>query len=553
MNTNTSEGAYWTFRAQTDYSKVFAKKHEVTATAGFEFRESKTKTYGNLLLGYDPQTQTNSNGMVNMGELKDLSGSVSALGPNYTMYGAPDASGFTTSDVLHRFYSLYVMGNYVYDRRYSASFSYRVDKTDLFGADPEFRGRPLWSVGLSWNIHNEDFMKQYTWVDALKLRASYGLTGNIDQTISSYLTATIANNYVNGDKYASLNTPPNDQLRWEKTASWNLGVDFSLWQNSLSGSLDLYRKEGSDLLTVTDLDPTTGWTQLTINNGEALNTGFELQLNGTILRPASRDGLGINASLNFAYNKNEVTSVNHEPTSGAEALKSTTFHVGYPIHSLFSYRHAGLESEGNMQFYKWYDSKGEVHKSSISSDEFTVEDAVYSGSLDPKYIASFTPELTYKGFTLSAMFSYYGGHHMRAHTADWTSDGNMYGYKFPTNLESFPKSYLNYWRTGDKTRYPANGYLSENVTGRFNTQFMDANVVPADYMKLRNLVIGYNFNKSICQTLGVNELRLRIQMNNLVTWERNNVGIDPEANNPYTGIPLKETPRSYTMSLFINL
>lgn len=81
-------------------------------------------------------------------------------------------------------------------------------------------------------------------------------------------------NDIYGQKYATLNTPPNDQLRWEKTASWNAGVDFSFWGSRLGGSFDFYRKSGSDLLTVTDLDPTTGWSQLTINNGKMVNTAL---------------------------------------------------------------------------------------------------------------------------------------------------------------------------------------------------------------------------------------------------------------------------------------
>ena len=202
-------------------------------------------------------------GTTNIGLLKDLEGSVSALGSSYTMVGAPTGDNYTTSDVLHRFYSLYFNGNYTYDSRYSASVSYRVDKADLFGADPEFRGRPLWSVGLGWNVQNEAFMKDVSWVDALKLRTSYGLTGNIAQDFSSYLTATVGVNEINGVRVATLNTPPNDQLRWEKTASLNVGADFAVLGGRLTGSLDYYRKHGSDLLTTTDLDPTTGWASLT--------------------------------------------------------------------------------------------------------------------------------------------------------------------------------------------------------------------------------------------------------------------------------------------------
>lgn len=549
LNTTTEEGAYYTFRLQTDYNKVFAGKHEVSALAGFEYRQTRYKTNNNLLLGYDDQTQTNNQSLVDFGELTKITGQSSALGTDYSMYGAPDGSSFTTSDVLHRFYSLYFTGGYVYDSRYAASVSFRVDKTDLFGADPKFRGRPLWSAGLSWNMHNEAFMKNVKWLNVLKLRVSYGLTGNIDQNISSYLTANIGVNEINGGKVATLNTPPNDQLRWEKTASFNFGADFSMFDNRLFGSLDIYSKKGSDLLTITDLDPTTGWNQLTINNGKAVNKGFELELNGVILQPKSRNDLGINAGFNIAYNNNKVTKTTHKPATGNEALHSSTLHEGYSIHSLFSYRYAGMTSNGTTQSYSWRGADGEVHASDIASGEFKVEDAVFSGGLDPKVTASFTPEITYRGFSLSAMFAYYGGHYMRVCVNDWGTSGSANGYdQVDVNI---PAAYLNYWNNADKTLYPANGYLGGvNVTG--NPQYMDTNVVPADFLKLRNIVLGYNFSRSICNKLGINQLRLRFQMNNIATWVRNKFDIDPEANDPVTGMDLNKTPRSYTMSLFVN-
>lgn len=549
LNTTTEEGAYYTFRLQTDYNKVFAQKHEVSALAGFEYRQSRYKTNSNLLLGYDDQTQTNNQGLVNFGELTQISGQQSALGTSYNMYGAPDGSSFTTSNILHRFYSLYFTGSYVYDNRYAASVSFREDKTDLFGADPKFRGRPLWSAGLSWNIHNEEFMKNVKWLNVLKLRASYGLTGNIDQNISSYLTANIGVNEINGGKVATLNTPPNDQLRWEKTASFNIGVDFSMFNNRLYGSLDIYNKKGSDLLTITDLDPTTGWNQLTINNGKATNKGFELELNGIILQAKNRNDLGINAGFNIAYNNNKVTKTTHKPATGDEALSSHTLHEGYPIHSLFSYQFAGMANNDNTQSYSWRGADGDIHTSDITSGEFKVENAVFCGGLDPKVTANFTPEITYRGFSLSAMFAYYGGHYMRACVNDWSTTGSACGYdQVDYNI---PAAYLNYWNVTDKTLYPANGYLGGvNITG--NPQYMDTNVVPADYLKLRNIVLGYNFSRSICNTLGINQLRLRFQMNNVATWVRNKFDIDPEANDPVSGMDLNKTPRSYTMSLFVN-
>lgn len=550
LRSNTEEGAFWTFRASTQYENTFNDRHEISATGGFEFRQQNTRTNSNLMMGYDDATQTNSNGMVNWGTLKDLAGSSSIFGPDYSMFGAPEPEATATSDILHRFYSLYLTGNYVYDRRYSVQGSIRLDKADLFGADPKYRGRPLWSVGLSWNLHNEKFIQQFPAVNVLKLRYSHGLTGNIAQNFSSYLTATIGVNSIYGNKYASLNTPPNDQLRWEKTRTNNVGVDFAFWDFILSGSVDFYHKRGSDLLTVTDIDPTTGWTSLTINNGSAVNTGVEVQLNSQILRAATRDDFGLDLGFNISYNHNKVTKVGHQPATGMEALSSNTLHEGYPVNSLFSYDFAGMVTDGDMQYFSWRDHNGEIHTSDIANEDFTVSDIVYSGALDPKVMGSLTPELTWKGFSLSAMMSFYAGHHMRVNTEEWTSDGSMYGYRNLSVVDAIPSSYLNYWRTGDDSRYVANGYLGgSHVIG--NSSYMSANVVPADFVTLRNVVIGYSFSPSVCRKLRIDDLRLRFQVNDVCKWVRNKYGIDPEANNAIDGSKSLRTPRSYTMSLFI--
>lgn len=547
LNTTTSEGAYYTFRAQTNYDNNFAEKHDINAVAGFEFRQQRTKTYGNVLLGYDDATQTNANSMVNWGTLKEVEGSGSALGSDYYMNGAPSDDSFTTGDVLHRFYSVYFTGNYVYDRRYTLTGSFRIDKADLFGADPKFRGTPLWSIGLGWNLHNEAFLRDTDWLDALKLRASYGITGNIANDVSSYLTGKIGVNDIYGNKYATISTPPNDQLRWEKTKTWNVGVDFALFNARLTGAVDFYSKNGSDLLTNTDLDPTTGWSMLKINNGKVRNTGIEFQLNGEILRAASRDDVALSANLSFAWNNNKVVKVAHEPTTGLEALSSYTLHKGYPVNALFSYDFAGMQQKDGLQYFSWRDTNGMVHISDITSEDFTVNDIVYSGSLDPKVMASFSPTVRWKGFSLSAMLSYYGGHVMRVDTQDWTSDGSQYGFGSLAVIDAVPSAYLNYWKEGGE-KYPGNGVDGmSNVVGDPN--YASHNVAPADFLKVRNLVLGYSFNDNVCRALHMQNLRLRFQINNLCYWARNDRGIDPEANDPRGGTRSLRTPRSYTFSI----
>lgn len=545
LQTANTSSQFYTFRAQTQYAHEFGK-HAVDVLAGFEYRQTHTKTDDNLLYGYSHQTQTNQNLQTDWAFLNNPT--VGVLGSNYTPSGAP--TDFDTSDVLHRYYSYYFTANYVYNGLYSLFASYRVDNTDLFGTDPKFRRRPLWSVGASWNIQNEEFMKPYTWVNALKLRASYGLTGNIDSGATSYLTASFGTNPYNGGLVGYLDTPPNDQLRWEKTQTWNVGVDFAFWGYRLNGSVDFYRKIGSDLLTTTDLDPTTGWTSLTINNGEMDNTGIELQLDGRILPARKREDVGINLGFNIAYNKNKVTKVMHQPASGAEYLRAS-LHEGYPLNSLFSIDYAGLIEKDGTYFVGWKDKEGEVHTESYTSGSFTIDDAVFSGTYTPTISGAITPEITWNGFSLSAMFNFYGGHYMRTGNDVWaTNIGDSSGYKATFGVGGIPKDYLRYWN-GDPD-VPANGYMTIHYSNMDGGIYRDTNVEHAGYMKLRNIVLGYDFSKRVCRAIGLNDLRLRFQMNNVCTWARNSRGLDPEAVNLRTGTTLNTVPRSYTMSLYFN-
>lgn len=549
QTTSNTNSQFYTFRAQTRYANTIFEKHEIDAVAGFEYRQTHRSSDSNILYGYDRQTLTNNNLLTDWEFLNRPTG-MSVLGNTYTIYGAPTT--FATTDELHRFYSIYANANYVYDHRYSVSGSYRVDKCDLFGTDPKFRGRPLWSVGGSWNIHNETFMRPYTWLDALKLRVSYGLTGNIDSSVSSYLTARFGKNVYNGGNYGVLVTPPNDQLRWEKTSTWNAGVDFAFFGYRLNGSFDFYRKSGSDLLTRTDLDVTTGWTSLTINSGNMVNTGIEIQLLGRILQAKNRNDLGISLGFNLAYNHNKVTHVSHLPASGSENLSTSTLHKGYPIHSLFSYRDGGFVEKDGMHYASWIDNEGERHTTTTSSGEFTVDQCVFSGSLDPKISGAINPEITWRGFTLSGMFNFYGGHYMRSGGDLISSYGSTGGYPTVFGMGEVHRSALEYWKNPD-SGLPGNGYRATYYTNVSMMSYADSNVVHADYMKFRSLMLSYNFDPKLCRKIGLNDLRLRVQMNNIATWARNGQGLDPEAVNPYTGTNTLKTPRSYTMSLFFNL
>lgn len=547
LTLNTIQSQFYTFRAQTRYNRSFLGVHDVDVLAGFEYRQTHTSSDRGGYYGYDRQTTSNLNMLTNWGYINKPTTGV--MGTSYTPYGAPVT--FATDETLHRYYSYYFTANYVYDSRYSVSGSYRVDKADMFGTDPKFRGKPLWSVGASWNAHNEEFLRPYTWISALKLRASYGLTGNIDNSVSSYLTASMTTNQF-GVLQGSLKTPPNDQLRWEKTATWNAGVDFAFFGYRLAGTLDFYKKNGSDILTSAELDPTTGWTTQTINSAKMTNTGVELQLDGQIIPQRRRSDFGLSLGFNIAYNNNKVTELRRYPTSASEFL-GMTYHQGYPLNSLFCIDYAGLVEKDGAVFVGWYDRNGDVQTTSTSSATFTMDDIIFAGSTTPKISGSLMPELKWNGFSLSAMLAFYGGNYMRTDNDVWSNTIGVgtSGYKGSFGSSSISRDLLRYWE-GEEV--PANGYMSiHNGNNISNGRLRNTAIEHADYMKFRNIVLSYNFDPKLCKKIGLNDLRLRFQVNNLGTWVRNSKGIDPEAYNVTGGYHQAKTPRSYTMSLFFNL
>lgn len=547
LETESNEGNYLTFRMQTTYDKVFAEKHAISAIAGYEYRQTYNRSTTNMMYGYDEQTLTNNTGSMNFSKLLTLKSSDlgSLYSPAYMFISSDVASSTHTK---HRYKSYYATANYTYDRRYSVSGSYRVDKADLFGADPKFRSRPLWSVGASWNMQNESFMKPIKWLDMLKLRMSYGVTGNINSNYTSYLTADISTNDVHGEKYARLNTPPNDQLRWEKTASWDGGFDFSVFNHRLTGSFDVYYKKSSDVLALIDLDPTTGWSSLNTNNAQMLNKGVELQLSADILRARTRNDVGVSLDMALAYNKNKILKLYHKPTSGYSALSS--YHEGDPINSLYSFVFDRVETDadGYQQMF-WKAADGQTYSNDLYTSVFKVDDVKFSGSLDPKWSGSFSPTVTYQGFSLSAAFVWYAGHYFRADAQRWsTSSGFDYG-------KAIPRSYLDYWRTPEQDRQGmlGNGYMMYDMTmSTYDMEYNDQNVDHADYMKLRTLTLGYKFEPGICHRLGVGGISLRLQMNNVLTWVRNSRGIDPERVSATTGSLGYKIPKTYTFSLNVN-
>ncbi len=489
----------WTLRTQISYSKSFGL-HRVSALAGNEVRRiSYDNNQYATRFGYN--STAGSFSPVNIKDLasgtynSDMIGGSAGFYPEYGEYSLRD----------NRFVSWYFNGSYEFNNRYLVSGSVREDLTNFFGTDPKYRHKPLWSVGGTWKIANEDFFNA-GWVDRLNLRASYGVNGNISLSEGPYLILSAGSfNPTTGGVSNGISSFPNNSLRWEKTRTTNVGVDFDVFGNRLGISLDYYYKKSTDILAADATDPTTGTSRMTRNLGAIDNRGVEISLHGT---PVRSSDFSWDIMFNMSFNKNKVVEYNvarNYPTSWAW---SQAIHAaGHPMFGLFGYNFAGIDDRGMVTVYG---KDGDVKYAQNAN----VDDIIYLGTAVPTTELSVINALKYRNWDLSFMFIAKLGHKYRKDVFQ----GSNINSRFVAQRWQKP---------GDEnhTIYPA---LSSWNSDLFYFPYCDVNIGNASYAKLRDLTIAYTFDRSLINSIGMSEARIYLQGRNLFRITAKGVDIDPE-------------------------
>lgn len=488
----------YNFRQQLDFNKTFAEKHDVTALIGMEMRENKTRYNDRTYYNYDPDLLTYD--LIDEVALTNIYTGV--LG-NWVSFSDNTLSNIY--ELVNRYVSFYGNAAYTYDERYTATGSIRWDRTNLFSTGSKYQNRPIWSLGAAWNISNESFF-DVSFIDMLKLRLSHGIGGNIAKDSAPYMTAYYGNNTHVGGIYGSISNRPNPDLRWEKTTTTNLGVDFSMFRGRLAGSLELYYKDGVDLLANTNGVPTEGYgySTYTINNGKMVNKGFELTLSGDIIK--TKDWTWTLGGV-LGYNKNEVTYVNVEcPVLYLQFDYASAYpRVGNPYNAIYGFLWAGLSENGDPQVY---DAEGNIH---VDSSPENVEDAVYLGTTVPIYNGSINTSIRYKNWELSAMLLFEGGHKMRNTNIAYPSLGVC------------SKDVVNRWREpGDEAytnvpRFQTSEDDDYNYYAEDNYSKASIHVLDADNWRMKNLSLSYTVPSSICDKVFLKSARVMIGMENVFT------------------------------------
>lgn len=541
--TENRKGDYWTTRGQLNYSRIFAQKHAVDLLAGMEFRQTRYKGTRGLLMGYDDQLQTQNTANLDMVALRAWQTNPYYYNMNTTsFFGLIENSMGLIPEEWHRFASGYGNLTYTYDKKYNLFGSFRKDYADVYGLNSKYRGKPLWSVGASWVASDEEFMKDVLWADYLKLRMSYGITGNIVQNVHSVMVATtkIPVNTWTQQPRARIDRPANPYLTWEKTATTNMGIDFGLFQTRLRGALDFYYRKADDVYALKTLEPTTGFSEMWLNMASLYNKGMELDLTYDWFSGRDRARLYWTTSLTMAYNHNEITNIESLAKTAGELVGDYKYMEGYPISAMWSYRYGGLTEEGQRMYLDQNDTK-------LTGNQISGKDpdaAIYSGQREPKITMGMSNTFRYRGFSLSIMAVYYGDYMMRSLQAGTLS--SPVGAYNPGPMASY---LLDAW-TPDHTNTTVPGIFQNDRTSNTDGSaynYLNMYVQPADFIKIRNIVLGYDLPQNWTGRIGMQQANLRFQIDNPTTlWTKNSVGVDPETG----GI---RRPASFILGLALNL
>jgi TonB-linked SusC/RagA family outer membrane protein len=466
----------------------------------------------NAVLGYSWQENTNGDGFQTSSTnfpTDDLSYNNLRLGNPYAIDDFRVDFGPSLYDQI-RLISDFVRVKYGYDDRYLLQLSLRHDGSSAFGANHRWGYFP--SIGAAWRISKENFMSSISMLNELKLRASYGVTGN-SAGFNAYTTKLLygfaGQVEYQGNSINAITAIQNENpdLRWEKTATMNAAVDFSMFSDKLSGTVEVYEKRTTDVIYPYPVNTNLYlYPELVANVGEVLNKGLEVSLNANII---DRGDFSWNSGLNLAHNKNKIVTLSNDqfkkdsitvftPDGGGQSgMSIQVLMTGQPIGTFYGFRYAGKDENGVSQYVQ---DNGSVQS---HPDSLNMKDYYVLGNAQPKLLMGWTNTIRYKNFDLNLFFrGVFGNKIMNVTRADLFRPSTATINNIPVEV-------------GDESVSDVNSY-------RYSSRFLES----GNYVRLDNATLGYNINK-----IGpdIKSLRLYVSVNNLFTITKYK-GIDPEIN-----------------------
>ena len=404
--------------------------------------------------------------------------------------------------------SVFSRANWSLNDKYFASASVRTDGSSRFGENNRYGVFFAGSAG--WAISDESFMDWLKRYGDLKLRASYGETGNQGIGDDFAPLARFGKANYSDEPGLSPSALGNPDLKWETTRELDIGVDFSVMSGRIGIIADYYKKKTDDLLVSRPITSTSGFTSVYTNVGNVENSGVELQLSAEILRPDSPNGLKWEADLNVAKNKNEVTALFRDEPFSSGIRSINRVQVGQPIGAFYTLRFKGVDPQTGNAIYDDVNGDGDI----------TTDDRVIVGSPHPDYFGGITNSLSWGGFDLRAFLQFNQGNEIFNAMRIFADDG---GYYFDNK---FRDSYLDRWqKPGDNAKQPRLSYDGTSGARDVSSRFVE----DGSYIRLQEITLGYALPSRVGSRLGVTDARVFVSGRNLKTWTKY-LGYNPDVN-----------------------
>ena len=491
------------------FDKTFGEKHNINAVAGMEFNKFNRR-FQSVTSIYFPNDSFQ------------------------TIDGGAEVNAGSGNQTDYTFVSQFGRLTYSYDNKYILKASIRRDGSSRFGKNERFGSFPAFSAG--WIISEESFLKDNATVTFLKLKGSWGKLGNAElgNFASRQLYESKPYNLKSG---LSFSQAGNDNLTWEKSTQIDFGVEFGLL-NRISVEADYYKKNTNGLLFKVPLSISSGASTINQNIGEVQSSGVEFTLN---TKNIDSDNLKWNTSFNITTNESKVVSM---PNNNKDIVTTFTINrVGENISSFYLVEYAGVDSaNGDALFVKnTPNTDGSLDKS--TTNDYSEAKRVVSGNPFPTLMAGLTNTMNYKGIDFSFTFQGEWG-------ASIYNSAGKYQSVSADYFDNQTTDQLKRWqKPGDITNVPQARLYGSNGTGE-STRFLDK----TDFVRLRNLTIGYSLSGNAIKELGMSSVRLYATGVNLLTFTNYN-GYDPEARRDDTGIgeEFYSTPPARTIALGVNI
>lgn len=502
-------------RGTFNFDKNWDSDHSLAIMVGGEVSRTDGYSVGETLYGYSDQTASYSPN-VNYAYSYPR---IYAAFPGTTDI-IPIGGNFYSESPVNKVISVLGNASYAYKGKYVIYASARRDGANIFGVNTNNKWKPLWSVGGSWELSKEAFFKVDK-INSLKIRASYGYTGNVNNSLSGKFTMAYAQSpdYWSGLTYANANQAPNPDLRWEEVKIVNLGLDFQALDNRFYGSLDVFQKDSKDVITTAPYPGSSGVRTFTVNYGSLKGKGFDL-----ILNSINKKGIfAWNTSVGVSMAKTIVTKVNKEtPLITSDFINySLNANPGQLAYGIASYRWAGLDplTGDPLGYYK-----GKVSKDYNSILTDSLQNQTFNGSAIPLQSCFFRNDFSWGAFKLSVnitgRFSYY-----------FREPALNLQYSTSLSGNSYTADYYRRWqKPGDEATTDVPSMVYPGVSAR-NTFYQGASihVKKADNIRIQDVRLSYQFNNKN-KSIPIRSAQFYFYPNNLnlILWRAEKSNYDPD-------------------------